>query len=264
MYKNYLIYSGLTKPLADWADSIGINRTTLHSRIYKLGWPTEKALQKDVGAYTKRMKSSSVVSGTKQAKPPEQQALEGLLTKDCPLTGCVRELAEALAVYAGKDLTFNVSKSKYHLLQDPKRTLHKIEKAFEVMVFQNVTTSVGCGRMMLNPGFVVSVRATDLWERLTGLHDEMTWYDIPGFDGAYQIAKNSNVRSVDRVVNSVLYKGRMLTVSGGFVYLYIKSEHYQLSIRQIEKATNACVVKKRPEAEQASLLLAGAIRTPTT
>ena len=37
-------FDGQTMCIADWADAIGINRHTLHSRIFRYGWPVEKAM----------------------------------------------------------------------------------------------------------------------------------------------------------------------------------------------------------------------------
>lgn len=39
----YITYDGETKSLSEWADKINIKYHTLFARIYKLGWPVEKA-----------------------------------------------------------------------------------------------------------------------------------------------------------------------------------------------------------------------------
>lgn len=43
-----LTYNGRTMALADWADTLGINRYTLWSRLNKSHWPVEKALSMPV------------------------------------------------------------------------------------------------------------------------------------------------------------------------------------------------------------------------
>lgn len=41
--------NGQTKTLAQWAESIGIGKSTLHHRIGKLGWSLEDAISKPIG-----------------------------------------------------------------------------------------------------------------------------------------------------------------------------------------------------------------------
>lgn len=43
-----LEHNGITLPLADWAERLGINRHTLWSRIKKQGWSVDKALSEGV------------------------------------------------------------------------------------------------------------------------------------------------------------------------------------------------------------------------
>lgn len=45
----YFSHNGETKTLAEWARIYGINRTTLHDRIYKLGYSFEEAVNKPLG-----------------------------------------------------------------------------------------------------------------------------------------------------------------------------------------------------------------------
>lgn len=42
---HFLTYNGMTKTIAQWADLLGINYGTLQSRINKLGWSVEDALE---------------------------------------------------------------------------------------------------------------------------------------------------------------------------------------------------------------------------
>ena len=44
-----LTHNGETKTISEWAESLGVNYFTLHSRIKKLGWSAEKALTTDIG-----------------------------------------------------------------------------------------------------------------------------------------------------------------------------------------------------------------------
>lgn len=41
---HYITHQGQTKCLTEWAETLGLPRTTLYTRL-KLGWPIEKALQ---------------------------------------------------------------------------------------------------------------------------------------------------------------------------------------------------------------------------
>lgn len=41
-------YNGITKPLADWADELGISYQTLFQRIHKLNWPIDRAMTEPV------------------------------------------------------------------------------------------------------------------------------------------------------------------------------------------------------------------------
>lgn len=43
-----LTYKGSSRPMAEWADVLGIRRVTLSSRINQLGWSAEKALSTKV------------------------------------------------------------------------------------------------------------------------------------------------------------------------------------------------------------------------
>lgn len=47
-------FCGQTKLLVDWATDTGIKIATLHDRLYKHGWPVERALTTDPRAYHKR------------------------------------------------------------------------------------------------------------------------------------------------------------------------------------------------------------------
>lgn len=38
-------YKGQLKPLAEWAEHMGLHYSTLYNRIYRYGWPIEKALR---------------------------------------------------------------------------------------------------------------------------------------------------------------------------------------------------------------------------
>lgn len=44
----FIAYKGETKTLNEWADSLGINRNTLRSRLYHYNWPIEKAFSEPV------------------------------------------------------------------------------------------------------------------------------------------------------------------------------------------------------------------------
>nr|DAI23099.1 MAG TPA: PVL ORF-50-like family [Caudoviricetes sp.] len=52
---HFLTYDGVTKTLAQWSEELGINYGTLKSRINKLGWTTEEALE-----ITKRLRPNFV------------------------------------------------------------------------------------------------------------------------------------------------------------------------------------------------------------
>ena len=45
----YITYCGKTQTIKQWADELGINYYTLHSRIVRRGWSVEKAFAKGVG-----------------------------------------------------------------------------------------------------------------------------------------------------------------------------------------------------------------------
>ena len=45
---HWLTYRGKTKTITDWAEDIGMKKTTLTNRINRLGWSTEKALETPV------------------------------------------------------------------------------------------------------------------------------------------------------------------------------------------------------------------------
>jgi len=42
---NFITYKGKTQSLTHWANEVGITRSTLSSRLNKLGWSLEKALE---------------------------------------------------------------------------------------------------------------------------------------------------------------------------------------------------------------------------
>jgi len=42
---NFITYKGKTQSLTKWADEIGVHRATLSSRLNKLNWPLERALE---------------------------------------------------------------------------------------------------------------------------------------------------------------------------------------------------------------------------
>lgn len=247
MTKNFLTYNNITKPLQDWAAEAGINKATLHSRIYKMKWPVEKALQQDVAAYNQKMELESV-STAPESKAGQSEG-EALIVND-QITGYALEVGASLVQFAGKDLSFNIAAAKYHLLQDLNYTLHKIEKAFEALLFKKGIATLGCGRAMLNPDCIISGEgvsigrhvnkgATDIWDRVTSTElDNLSWYDIPGFSGAYQIAKGSNIRSIDRVIGSRFHKGRKLLLKNGGVTLNRNSESKWFSIKELEQVTS--------------------------
>lgn len=41
----YLTYKGETKTIAEWADMFGINRSTLHDRVFRFGYSVEYAIE---------------------------------------------------------------------------------------------------------------------------------------------------------------------------------------------------------------------------
>jgi len=47
-------FNGESRCLAEWARVLGMNRYTLHSRLFKAGWPVEKAMTTPAGSYTKK------------------------------------------------------------------------------------------------------------------------------------------------------------------------------------------------------------------
>lgn len=57
MSENTIItFKGVSKPLADWADELGINRQTLRFRYVRKGWSAERSLTEPVGTNVGRRK----------------------------------------------------------------------------------------------------------------------------------------------------------------------------------------------------------------
>ncbi len=47
----FIKYRGVSKCLSDWADDLGIKRTTLAMRLDRYGWPVTKAFETEVKSY---------------------------------------------------------------------------------------------------------------------------------------------------------------------------------------------------------------------
>ena len=57
-----ITYGGVTRPLTEWAEIIGISAKTLSCRLYR-GWSAEKALSTPVLAYGKERRHGRALSG---------------------------------------------------------------------------------------------------------------------------------------------------------------------------------------------------------
>lgn len=54
-----LTFNGLTQTATDWADHVGLRKTTLMERLYK-GWTVERALTTPVGRYRQKVKGQTL------------------------------------------------------------------------------------------------------------------------------------------------------------------------------------------------------------